>query len=408
VRILFVSRNFFPSGVMGGAQTSVMYLAKAIQAQGHDVAVLSVDDQAHTGIHAPTGLMEFRLKLRNIYTRGSHSFPARTAWHLIDRLANLMEPRYSEVFESFRPDVILTNVMAGITPAIWRAARKAHTPIVHVVHDYYLTCYKSAMRKADKNCDRSCSACKIISHGSVRGAATGVSDVIYVSDFVRAVHEAEGVFPSTTRAHIIHGAYEPEGIIPARNGPVEPGVLTLGFFGRLAPEKGVVELIESLQSLPNGSWKLRVGGGGDSAYVEEVVRAAHGLPVEVLGVRPPTEFYSSIDAIIVSSLWNDPAPRVVYEAGMHGVIPIVSNRGGLPQLVGYGSRGLIFDPLIDGSLVGAIKSVVVQPELMENFRQTWQEAYASFLPASVAAETIEIFEKAIRSYAPDRSGDGAA
>ena len=207
-------------------------------------------------------------------------------------------------------------------------------------------------------------------------------------------------FPPSTRAHVIHGSYKPEGLISPRSSPVTPGILTLGFFGRLSPEKGVTQLIESLKGLPPGSWKLRIGGSGDTEYVEEVTRVANDLPVEILGMMKPTDFYSSVDAVIVSSLWNDPAPRVVYEAGMHGVIPIVSQRGGLPQLVGYGSRGLVFDPSIEGSLIKQIESLVLHPKLSEDYRKLWLEVFDSFLPETVAAQTVSIFERAIESYSP--------
>lgn len=395
MRVLFVSRNFFPKGVVGGAQVSVRLLASELKRQGHDVAVLSVDTQEHKGLHEPTGLPEYRLKLKNIYAAGTTTAWKKAIWHGIDRFGGLMSKDYAEVLADFRPNVINTNVMAAIGPGIWIKAAQAQVPIVHTVHDYYLMCIKSGMRRGNLNCDEPCKACRMTALGPMLGPSRKVVEVIYVSEHMKRAHFAAGLFAPETGATIIHGSYAPTKPIAPRLGSVEPGRLTIGYFGRISPEKGLDRLIKTLAKLPTDRWTLRVGGSGAPEYVRAMADLATGLPVDFLGVQKPDDFYASVDAVVVSSLWHDPAPRVAYEAGIHGVIPIVAKRGGLPELVGNGIRGLIFDPDNSDSLIEAIDRFLMQPDLLVKFQENWAAARHIFDPTTVAEQTLAVYERAI-------------
>ncbi|MDB5593911.1 MAG: hypothetical protein JWM36_872 [Hyphomicrobiales bacterium] len=395
MRILLASRNFFPADTVGGAQVSMLLLGQALQAQGHDVAVLSVDDHAHAGLHAASGLQEYRLKLRNLYARGKAPAWKKVLWHGVDRFGRLMNADYRGVLEDFRPDVINTNVMASLGLGLWTVAADMQVPIVHTIHDYYLICLKSSMRSGQVNCASACATCRLTALGPALAPSRQVSEVIYVSAHMKAAHLHAGLFSSRTGATVIHGAYRPAHPLQARSGPVDPGRLTIGFFGRISPEKGLDRLILSLATLPLNSWTLRVGGGGDPTYVAGIQALARKLPVEFLGVTGPDAFYASVDAVVVSSLWNDPAPRVAYETGIHGVVPIVADRGGLPELVAYGERGLVFEPERGETLLAALVQLSSNPDMLARFQKNWAAVTPRFDPAHVAQETLAVYERAI-------------
>lgn len=399
MRILLASRNFFPQGVVGGAQLSMMLLGQALQKQGHEIAVLSVDDEAHEGLHTASGLMEYRLKLKNLYTRGNHSAAKKLLWHGIDRFTRVMEGDYAKAIAAFRPDVINTNVLAAMGVGVWNAAHKAGVPIIHTIHDYYLICIKSGMRSKGQNCASACVSCGFAALGPSLLPSRKVSEVIYVSRHMQRAHEKAGLFGPQTGASIIHGSYAPATPPAPRAGLLNPPVLTLGFFGRISPEKGLDKLLAAVKTLPQGSWRLLVGGGGEADYVRKMQALAEGLPVTFLGIVTPDSFYSSVDAVIISSLWNDPAPRVAYEAGIHGVVPIVAARGGLPELVDEGGRGLIFEPDDAASLPAAIAQLAADMSMLPRFQAEWQKVAPIFLPEYVARQTVDIYERARSSAA---------
>jgi glycosyltransferase involved in cell wall biosynthesis len=394
MRVLMCSRNYFPKGEYGGAQVSVAQLSRELAAQGHDIAVLNVDDHHHQGIHEPTGIKEYRLKLKNIYLRGAHPAPKRLTWHAIDRFGSAMDADYGKVLDEFKPDLINTHVMAGIGLGIWRAARKRSIPIVHRVSDYYLMCLNSGYRKQGANCDGVCASCRTVALSGSKRASGAVSHIIYVSEKIRSIYEEAGVFPSTTPTHIIHGAYQPKKPVASRNGLVEPPHLTLGFFGRLSPEKGIETLLATLRQMPSNTWRLKIGGEGNPAYAEKLKQEAAGLPVEFVGYQQPDDFYATVDVLIVSSLWHEPSGRVAFESGIHGVIPVVAERGGLPEMVGYGRRGMTFNPDDPETLLTALRELLDEP-LRAKIQEIWSREREEYLPGNVAARTLEIYRRVL-------------
>ncbi|MBB3474109.1 glycosyltransferase [Sphingomonas sp. BK345] len=396
MRVLLVSRNYFPAPeVRGGAQVSVAQLATALQARGHAVAVLSVDDRAHEGVHAATGVSEYRLRLRNLYARGEQSAPRRLAWHLIDRLGDTMASDYCRVLRAFRPDVVNTHVMAGIGTAIWRVAAAERVPIVHRVSDYYLMCLNSGHRRGGANCAGVCRDCRALALAPSRRRTGLVQEIIYVSDRIAATHSAATVFPRATPHTILAGGYRPRHPLPVRPDLLDPPRVTLGYFGRLSPEKGVEALLLALRAMPTAHWRLRIGGTGVPAYVERLRAAAGDLPVTFLGVGEADEFYATVDAVIVPSLWDEPSGRVAFEAGIHGAIPIVSARGGLPEMVGQGTRGLIVEPAEPETIRAAVARVRDDAALRRAIRARWAVDRRDYDPDTVAARTLAIYEKVV-------------
>ncbi|MBW6531658.1 glycosyltransferase [Sphingomonas sp. RRHST34] len=379
----------------GGAQVSVAQLAQGLQARGHTVAVLNVDDYAHRGIHAPTGIREFRLPLRNLYLRGDHPAPTRLAWHAIDRLGDRMAAHYRAVLRDFRPDVINTHVMAGIGTTIWRVAAACGVPVVHRVSDYYLMCLNSGHRKSGVNCSGVCGSCRMLALAPARRRTPLVRHVIYVSEKIRSIYDANTVFPPDVPTTILTGAYRPARAVAPRPDLLAPGRLTIGFFGRISPEKGLEQLLLMLRTLPAESWRLRVGGDGQPDYVNKLRELADSLPVDFLGVQAPDDFYATIDTLVVSSLWDEPSGRVAFESGIHGVIPIVAARGGLPEMVAHGERGLVFDPDAPATLLAAIARVREDRSLREKVRARWLVDRHEYDPDVVAERTLAIYERLV-------------
>ncbi|MCC6828162.1 MAG: glycosyltransferase [Novosphingobium sp.] len=374
---------------------SVAQIAKGLKSLGHEVAVLNVDDHEHWGTHDGTGVPEYRLKLRNLYTQGPQPAPKRVAWHLVDRLGSAMAADYRRVLRDFRPDIVNTHVMAGIGVGFWQAAAAEGVPIVHRVSDYYLLCLNSGHRKGDENCQGVCPGCRVLALSQARGPARLVNHVVYVSDKIRSIYDEAGVFPADTPGSIIHGAYQPARPVAPRSDLIEPGCLTIGFFGRIAPEKGLAEMLETLAKLPAGGWKLRVGGDGDPAYVAHLKHLAEGLLVTFLGRQSPDDFYATVDTLIVSSLWDEPSGRVAFESGIHGLVPIVAARGGLPEMVDYGARGLVFDPDDPDTLRAAIAKVMTDAPFREQVRARWARDAHDYLPDVVAQRTLAIYRSVL-------------
>lgn len=94
--------------------------------------------------------------------------------------------------------------------------------------------------------------------------------------------------------------------------------------------KGLSIFIELARRLPAVRFAVVVTWG---ALRKEDRRALASLPnVELLKpVTPVDPVYDATRVLLVPSLWEDPFPRVVNEAMLHGIPVLASDRGGIPE-----------------------------------------------------------------------------
>jgi glycosyltransferase involved in cell wall biosynthesis len=132
--------------------------------------------------------------------------------------------------------------------------------------------------------------------------------------------------------------------------PVEDGVPTVLFCGRVIQDKGVHLLIEAAARLRHLPFRLRVVGSGGtgerlSPYERRLRRAVaeHGLDDRVefersLPRSAIAETMRGSDVLAVPSTWPDPCPLVVLEGLASGLAMVAARAGGIPELGGDACR----------------------------------------------------------------------
>jgi glycosyltransferase involved in cell wall biosynthesis len=148
--------------------------------------------------------------------------------------------------------------------------------------------------------------------------------------------------------HLSHGIRESE--IVRRVG--EDGPLRLLFVGNLIPRKGLDTLLEALERLPAGEWRLTVVGSqeADSGYARAVRRR-----VEAGGLNSQVRFTGSVTSdelvrwmrtaqlLIVPSTYE--GFGIVYlEAMGFGLPAIACKAGGAGEIVRHGVNGYLLAP----------------------------------------------------------------
>jgi glycosyltransferase involved in cell wall biosynthesis len=344
MRILHLN-VLYPPLVRGGAERFVATLAQEQAKLGHEVAVATLTPTPQPP-SKENGVLVHRIGHADLFwfeEWPKHAAPVRYVNKLFANWNPVILNRVRKVVDSFRPDVMNSHCMVAFSVDSWKAAAERNIPIVHALHEFNLFCRNTNAFRNGRMCNGVCLACRITA--PKRWLSRLTSGVVGVSRDVLQRHLDRGFF-----AHI---PPERQSVIwsmppvPIRERPSRPpdAPLTIGFIGRMVPEKGVETLIEAVAGLPPQGWQLLIAGEVYPPLDPAALRAkTAGLPVEWLGVVPAVDFYPRIDLLVVPAVWADPGPLVVHEAFANAVPVIGSRMGGIADLVDDGATGWLFEP----------------------------------------------------------------
>lgn len=142
-----------------------------------------------------------------------------------------------------------------------------------------------------------------------------------------------------TRAGVIYNAVRGPAVPRTRSAGSPPRI---GCIGRISPEKGQREFLESacdiLRSIPEARFFIYgaalFGDPAAMAYENEVRRAAEGMPVEFAGWADDVyTAFANLDLLLVPSVWQEPNALVILEAFAAGVPVIAFRTGGIPEVL---------------------------------------------------------------------------
>lgn len=169
-----------------------------------------------------------------------------------------------------------------------------------------------------------------------------------------------------------------------------PETLTVGFVGRLAPEKQVRRLVE-IARLP-GIRLVVVGDGPSRSWLE-----AH-LPeatfTGMLGGRDLAEAFASLD-VFVHTGEAETFCQTIQEAQASGVPVVAPAAGGPLDLVDDGRTGLLYDPAHPGSLAETLSGLVADRDLRRALARGGLAAVRTRSWAGVVDELVDVHYAAV-------------
>jgi glycosyltransferase involved in cell wall biosynthesis len=204
---------------------------------------------------------------------------------------------------------------------------------------------------------------------------------IHISDKSRAF--LTRLYPRSTHATIYH----PVGAVPKPT--PTPLQYDVAYFGRLEPEKGVVELAAA--AARTGKTCLLVGSGGEEAGIRE------RFPnVTILGWAARDrvfELMRSCRAVALPSLWSETWGSIIPEALSQSVPVLVSTHAGSSELVTNFGGGIVFDPATPASFDDAILRITAGHE---QYARDAAEAFrtAGLDEASYVAKYVGLMRRA--------------
>lgn len=197
-----------------------------------------------------------------------------------------------------------------------------------------------------------------------------------------------------------------EGLADAGRSERNKIALTIGYFARVAPEKGLHALVDAVLDLHRAgrAVSLRVGGyrpATAAAYFREQWKRLEdgGLAERCedwgeLDLAGKTAFFRGLDVLSVPAVYPEAKGLYVLEAMAAGVPVVQPRAGSFPELVDATGGGLLYDPAEKGALVRALARLIDEPALRCRLAKSGQAAVAQqFTARQMAERTWQVYER---------------
>lgn len=182
----------------------------------------------------------------------------------------------------------------------------------------------------------------------------------------------------------------------------DPQEKALVFLGRLVPEKGVWQLLNCfprvLESVPEA--KLYIGGRGPQRRILEQRTQKLGLTDRVIFTgfirdKERNYVYNQARAAVFPSLY-EPFGIVALEAMATKTPVIVSEVGGLSEIVVHGQTGLKVPPGHESKMAEAIIELLTNTEYAKQLAENAYQIVASVYSwENIARHTLAVYEEVI-------------
>ncbi|WFU38835.1 glycosyltransferase [Bradyrhizobium sp. CB82] len=363
MRIMFMINGLVP----GGAELHTLQLANSLATHGHVCTMVSL-----TG-GDPTLLRQNPAEI----CHGNRIYDIGTLLN-VTRLIRAHSPQLMVAIDE-RPLLFAT---------VSRHLAKSNAKLVAILHKAYLRTIRER-----------------VFDPIYRYVAARADALVYVSQNQRKLWEDRGFTPPRSiviRNGVDQRRFSPRSVIEWRDRTrsllgFTPDDYVIGMCARFSPEKNHCQLIDAMQVLRTQGRQVKallVGSGPTQATVAQYARES-GLSEHIvfaghqLDVCPYT---SAFDVGVLCSLY-EAAPLSVLEMMAMGLPVVVSNVGGLPEIVRPGETGFLF-PV--GDTVALVNSIEMMSDPLK--RESFGRAASKLVTANFGVDRM------LESYSTFLSG----
>lgn len=346
----------YPPKQVGGLACAVCDLAESLAAQGHVVHVVTTSHEGAPPLESARGVQVHRLPAMSSGPTDFYHWAFEWNLAIVDYLV-----RWKEL--GGRIDILHAHDWI-----VSHAARELKTsygiPLVATIH---ATEWGRHQGRLHGDLQRSI-------HELERRLTQEALKVLVCSEYMRSevmrlfelpAHKVE-VFPNGIPLEEEETA-PPIGIEEERRQWAEDGERIVFFIGRLVYEKGMQTLLEAMPSVWRQApgTRLIVAGSGPMEDEWRRMSAGHGDRVRFVGFADKElkeRLYRAADIVVIPS-WYEPFGIVALEAIKFGKPLVISDTGGLAEIVEHGVDGFKALPGHAESLAWHIAELLRRPEL---------------------------------------------
>jgi len=293
-----------------------------------------------------------------------------------------------------KPDVVLlTNaLLSGVVPAI---RRELGVPVLTTLQgdDIFL----DALPESDRErCIQ-----LILGHDAHTEGYISTSGAYadYMSGYLRLKRE---------KVHVVYPGINTKG--HERMTPLERPP-TIGYFARIAPEKGFANMIDAfikLKARP-GTEAIQLKYSGwlgvknQAFHTAQLAKLADaGILANAHHVESPdhaskVRFFQSIDVLSVPTIYHEPKGLYVLEAWANGVPVVQPHHGSFPELIQQTGGGVLIPPNDANALADALFELLADhPRRAELGNNGHTALHERFTAQAMARETVALLERILK------------
>ena len=383
MRILYCNKYNYP---FSGTEMYLFELMELMRAEGHEVALFSMADPRG----APTAYDRHFVPHIDFKSEAGWLQKVQRAGHAI--YSTDARQRMRAMIADFRPDVAhVRNIYHHLSPSILWELKAQNIPILYHLNDFKLLCPSYNLVSQGEACEackggafrhvittkcypgwtaRLTLAAEAYLHRGLGTYRKCVDLFLAPSQFVRdkfVEHGWDGskfeVLPHFQKIHAL-------GQSKREDAP-------LLYFGRLSAEKGVDDLLRSMQKVPH--MRLVVAGDGPQRTELQGLAASLGLSnVEFVGHVGREErdlLISKSQFTVLPSHAYETLGKTILESYAQGRAVVASDLGSRRELVHEGETGLLYRSGDVNELAEAIQWLGSMPEFAAKMgRAGWETA----------------------------------
>lgn len=181
--------------------------------------------------------------------------------------------------------------------------------------------------------------------------------------------------------------------VPRSRPQASERVFTVGYAGRLVPEKGLGDLLAAVRRLDPPVELLLAGNGPLRATLEgQPIPGSHVQVLAGLAHEAMAATYARMDVLVLPSRttrrWKEQFGRVIVEALSCGVPVIGSDSGEIPWLIRLVDGGLIFEEGNVDELVARLVLLRARPELRSRLAATGRATVERLFTVTAVADAL--------------------
>lgn len=355
MKICIISSLYFPYFV-GGGEIVIKKISRELINRNHEIIILTAGPRDI--IREENGIKIIEIDAGNIYHPYEFykkTFLVKPLWHLIDLFNLNAYFKILRILRNENPDVVHVHNYKGLSPLLFKAAKKLNIPVAFTLHGYSPICPRGTLvRSSGTICESSNFICKAYNLIQTELIENNVDVLIAPSEFTLKTLHSNKIF-TNTESFILRNPIE----INKKRIKKNYDTFDILFVGALSENKGIHILVDAFKEISSEKFRLHIVGKG---YLEKKLRGLAEIDKRIIfhGFKSGEvlkNLYENSNITVVPSLGLEVFGMTIIESFVNSTPVIASNIGGIPEIVKDNYNGFLFEPGDVDELRGLLDSL---------------------------------------------------